>query len=324
MKGDDLMNQRTQELTYGAMLSAVFGLLLLVNRQTGGLFEEMVFYVLPIPMAVFTLRFGVKKSIPVFVCMGLLAFFLGTPYTLFYALCDALIGIVLGERLRSHAGGSRTQLLIMALSAAASVLSSVTLASLFGIDMRGEILEMQGIMSGTFARFGMDPAAAGSLLTYDSLKRLFILSMAAAGILQGFVIYRLSLLIMRRLRLPVSPPEPVGLFYPPKWTGYAGLVLMFVYLRTTMQPLSHELLQETAQTAGLCAYIYLLAFGYIALILASRRLMPRLRIAGALISIFILIAASWAAALLGFAYISAGVHDLLLQPAGSGGASRFR
>ena len=321
MKGDDLMNQRTQELTYGAMLSAVFGLLLLVNRQTGGFFEEMVFYVLPIPMAVFTLRFGWKKSVPVFVCMGLLAFFLGTPYTLFYALCDALIGIVLGTCLKERVSGSRTQLLIMVLCAAASVLSSVTLASLFGIDMRGEILEMQGMVSGLFAKTGVDSSAAGSLLSYDSLKRLFILSMAAAGVLQGFVMYRLSLLIMRRLRLPVPPPDPVGLFYPPKWTGYAGLVLMFVYMRTTMQPLSHELLQELAQTAGLCACIYLLAFGYIALILASRRLMPRLRIAGVLISILILIAASWAGALLGFASISAGLHDLLLQPAGS---SRLR
>ena len=89
-------NSRTQELTYGAMLVAVFGVLLLVNRQTAGLFEDVIFFVLPIPMTIFSLRYGWKDSIPVYVCMVALSFFLGTLYTIFYAITNALLGIVLG------------------------------------------------------------------------------------------------------------------------------------------------------------------------------------------------------------------------------------
>ena len=35
-----VMNSKTQKLTFGAMLIAVFGVLILLNRQTGGLFDR--------------------------------------------------------------------------------------------------------------------------------------------------------------------------------------------------------------------------------------------------------------------------------------------
>ena len=56
-------DSRTQELTYGAMLIAVFGVILVLNRQTAGLFEELIFFILPIPMTIFTIRYGRKDSL---------------------------------------------------------------------------------------------------------------------------------------------------------------------------------------------------------------------------------------------------------------------
>ena len=44
------MNSKTSELTFGAMIVAIFSVMLLLNRQSGELFEEFIFFVLPLPM----------------------------------------------------------------------------------------------------------------------------------------------------------------------------------------------------------------------------------------------------------------------------------
>ena len=41
------MNTKTQELTYGAMIVAIFGVLLLINRQTGGFLEGVFMFIFP-------------------------------------------------------------------------------------------------------------------------------------------------------------------------------------------------------------------------------------------------------------------------------------
>lgn len=45
-------NNETLKITTGAMIIAIFAMLLLLNRQTGAFFEEMFIYILPIPMVV--------------------------------------------------------------------------------------------------------------------------------------------------------------------------------------------------------------------------------------------------------------------------------
>ena len=145
------MQSKTQELTFGAMITAIYGVLLLINRQSAGLFEEIILFVLPIPMAIYSLRYGFRKSLPVFGAMVMISFFFGSLYILFYAVCDIIIGMVLGTRLRSHADMVKTQLIIIVISALASVFSSVVLASLFGINIQSEVLQIQSTMSETFS-----------------------------------------------------------------------------------------------------------------------------------------------------------------------------
>lgn len=53
------------------MLVAVFGVFLLINRYTGGFMEGVLSYVLPIPIAAYTVRYGRRQAVIVFVCMCL-------------------------------------------------------------------------------------------------------------------------------------------------------------------------------------------------------------------------------------------------------------
>ena len=109
-------DSKTQSITYGAMIIAIFGMLLLLNRQTGSFFEEVFLYIFPIPMVAYAAIYGWKRSLPVFVGMCLISFLCGTFTSIFYAISQAFIGLVFGTSLNHHRDMTRTLLMVMVLS----------------------------------------------------------------------------------------------------------------------------------------------------------------------------------------------------------------
>ncbi len=132
-------------------------------------------------------------------------------------------------------------LLLMAIQAAVEVISGVVLAGLFGLDVSTTIKEMQtqlvDAVSKSASLQGQNAdqmvQAVTKMFSTEFLFRLYVISMVFLGVLQGFVIYELSLIILRRLRFPVQRPKPVSTFYPAKWTGYLGIGLFFLYMFTS-------------------------------------------------------------------------------------------
>ena len=66
------MNQKTLKITYGAMIVALFGVLLLINRQTGGMFNGILMFLLPIPMVAYGARYGWRAGLAAWGVVNLL------------------------------------------------------------------------------------------------------------------------------------------------------------------------------------------------------------------------------------------------------------
>lgn len=314
------MNENTQKLTFGALLVAVFGVLLLLNRQTGGMLEETFIFLFPIPMVAFSARYGWKDSIPVFVCTVLISIFCGIFTSAFYAVTQSFIGIVYGSCLHAKRDSTRTMLLVMALSVVSNLVSSIVLASLFGINLQEDMQLMQTGMREAIDRVGVNMTpeqtqAIEMLLRTDTLLRIFIVSMIFMGVVQGFIVCQLSLLILRRLRYPIQKPAPIDSFYPPRWTGFAALVLYLFGTYSLAMPQTtgrDEIVRVAAQLGSLCAYMYLLCFGFIAVLFLLRAYGPGSRLLNVLLSIAVFFILPQAVVYLGFAYISLGFHDWVM------------
>ena len=311
------MNENTQKLTFGALLVAIFGVLLLLNRQTGGMLEETFIFLFPIPMVAFSARYGWKDSLPVFVCTVLISIVCGIFTSAFYAISQSFIGVVYGSCLHAKRDSNKTMLLVMGLSAVSNLLSSIVLASLFGINLQEDMEMMQTMMRQAIEKTGvsMTPQQMQSielLLQKDTLMRIFIVSMIFMGVVQGFIVCQLSLLILRRLRFQIQKPAPITSYYPPRWTGYIALLVFVLYSSTLAMPAMSgrkEIIRVIGQVGALCAYMYLLCFGFIAILFLLRAYGPGSRLLNIII------------ALLGFfvlpqkkkkkkcVYISTGFHD---------------
>ena len=167
------MNENTQKLTFGALLVAVFGVLLVLNRQTGGMLEETFIFLFPIPMVAFSAKYGLRDSLPVFVCTILISIFCGIFTSAFYAVAQSFIGMVYGSCIHAKRDTTRTMLLVMALSVVSNLLSSVVLASLFGINLQEDIKLMQDSMNEAIAKFGANMPAEQQQ-AFDMLQHLFV------------------------------------------------------------------------------------------------------------------------------------------------------
>ena len=303
------MNTKTQELTYGAMIVAIFGVLLLVNRQTGGFFEGFFMFVFPIPMVAFSARYGWKDSLPVFVCTVLIAFLFGTFTAIFYAISMSFIGMVYGSCIKAEKDMNRTLLLVLFLSAAAELICSVALASLSGIDINADIMAMQEGMNQMFAQAGV--SVAEGILSYDYLRRMYIITTGFVGAMEGLIIYYLSYVILTKLRYPIRRPQPITSYYPSRISGIIALILVFVYAYSVARPFSNPVAQNILQSAGMCGVIYLIFFGYIALLMIFRVYLHLPRILGMIIALFLTISISYIPMIVGYTYVSGSLHMAL-------------
>ena len=300
------MNTKTQELTYGAMIVAIFGVLLLINRQTGGFLEGIFMFIFPIPMVAFSAKYGWKDSLPVFVCTVLLSFLFGTFTAIFYVIAESFIGMVYGSCIKAERDMNRTLVLVVALSAVAELLCSVALASLFGIDINQDIMAMQEGMNQAFEQAGMDTATG--ILSYDYLRRMYVISMGFMGAMQGLIVYYLSLVILRKLRYPIKKPQPLTQYYPSKISGFIAAFLVFVYIYSFAKPFANPTVQDIAQSAGICGVIYLIFFGYIALLMVCRVYLRLPRAVGFILSLLITFTISYIPIVAGYIYISGNLH----------------
>ena len=313
----DKMNNNTLRITTGAMILAIFAILLLLNRQTGGVFEGFFIYILPVPMVIYSAKFDWKSGLLVFAGMCAFSIFFGTLTSIFYAVSSALLGLIFGACLFKKVDMTITMFIVMGMAGVLSVVSNVALASVFGYNLSEDIALMQNSMTEALAKANVDVAGGPYAIIFSdsSMLQLFIISMVLAGLLDGFIVYQLSILILKRLHYPLEPRKPVAEIYPPKWTGVAA-VIAYVYGSTVfLNPNSTHAAQSVGQTLWVVGYLYLAAFGIIAAALFMKRRLRLNRLVVTLLCVLCMFVFPQLMIIMGLMYISFSLHDHLLEPA---------
>ncbi len=317
------MNQKTLKITYGAMIVALFGVLLLINRQTGGMFEGIMMFLLPIPMVAYAARYGWKTSIAAWCAAVFISIFVSTPTAVVYAACEAFVGMVLGTCIYHKKDMTKTMLLVMLLCVIAELFNAVIVAAISGQSLALYVAEMQEGMNqsmelmskymGSNPQMEQQLALMQSMMSDAFIARILLVSMAFTGAMQGFIIYEVSLLILRRLHIAVPKPKPIAFYRPPFWTAYLGVATFMLYNYTFAKPFENEIVQSIAQVVGIVGVLYLMCFGVIAMSLVVQAFITRNKVVVGLFSFLSIFMMPQIDMLLGIFYISGQFHDFLLK-----------
>jgi len=303
------MDQKTKKITQGALITAVFGVLVYLNRQTAGLFEGVMIYLYSLPITVYVAWYGLKAGITVSVAMALLSFILGTPTYAFYSCMCILIGLVFGQCLYKKASAEKTVLWVMLMSVIVNMLDLVAMVFISGISLDTEANQMLEAFDQAMNMMGSQmPVEATkqmeAVFSLESIKRILIISKALAGAIQGFIIYEIGLLIMRKLRINVPKPKAIEELKPPKWTAYVALGGFWTVNLLLQRFLVSEQAQNIGMIVSMMFYLYLVIFGVIGAYVFLKKRMPKHKIIAFLISLVGMLMLSYVMMIVGFLYIS--------------------
>lgn len=305
------MNRDVRKLTDGAMMTAIVGVLLVVNRQLGGLLESMVLFLFPIPMVFYSARYGWKDSWLPYAAMVILAFVLGTPQTVFYVASESMMGMVYGSGIYAKKELRKLVIVTMLIGVAVDLLSTVIFAAFFGYDLTADTAAMTTQMNQIMSQAGVSLPATVDLT--QLIKTVIILSAVLSGILEALVTHLLSLLLLKRMRYNVPKATPIALYFPPLWSGYAGLAGLVAYYYTIYHPLAVEFWQIAVSGSGIAGFFYLVIYGMIAMAVFGTLANPKMKWLYILMGIFMMMSAPQVLAIVGFLYITTGLHAKLLK-----------
>lgn len=306
------MNRDIRKITDGAMMIAIVGAVMLMDRQLAGTISSMVLFLFPLPMVFYAAKYGLRASGMVLGALLALVFILGTPQSIFFVGCESIIGTVYGAGVHNGTENRKIVLRTLVLGGITELLAMVVFASLFGYDMTSEIAEYTAAIDQLSAQTEFtlpvsftDPAA---------LRNLFVMSAILTGVLEGLVTHLVSRLMLKRLRFPLPKSTPIAEYYPPKWTGYLAFAALCVYYYTLLRPLSENVYQTAVQAAGTIGLLYLLGYGIVAVLIFVPRRFPKVsRLALFLILIFAMFLGSLFLAVTGFLYITTDIHERICK-----------
>lgn len=305
------MTNQVRKITDGAMMVAIVGVLLLINRQFAGFFEEILLFVFPLPMVFYGAKYGLKDSFLVLASIVLLTVVIGTPQTLFYVASESILGMLYGAGIYEKKDSRKLVLMAMAVGVFVNIFSTVIYAKFFGYDLGEEVALYQASLTQVMNQTGMSLPSTVNLP--QMLMTMLIVSVILTGIIQGYVTHVLSRLMLKRMRFPVPPATPVMHYFPPVWSGYVAILGLILYYVSINRPLENDIAQNIMQGFGICSLFYLSMYGMIAIVVYGATNAPQMRLFFGILAFFLLMTMALPIALVGFLYITTNWHQKMLE-----------
>lgn len=249
------MHQKIHELTQAALLSALVGMFILINRQFADLFQYALIFILPLISMYYSSRYGFKKSGMLLGTSFVLIFLFSNIFGLYYYGMQLVTGAIMGALIYHRKPTTWIVYSGMLIQLFVEVLGVTLLASLAGFDFMNEVYKLIAF----FKQF------VHIQIPFSFAQVVLIGSVCLTAILQGYLIYYFGKILLHRFRIEIAPFQ----LYPvaPRY-GYLGLVWVLgilVWMDST------NFLGKIALAIGLTFLVYFVFWGIkVVLVLLER------------------------------------------------------
>lgn len=309
------MNNNVRKITDGAVMIALMGMALVLNRQFAGFLEIYFIWFLPIPISVYTAKHGYKNGLMVAFSVIFLSFIISTVTSVFYVISSCACGLVYGEG--SRRGRENLWLLFITIITAliAEIFPIFVFSGIFGYNLAEEVIVMKDTIVEMLQISGISQSLidASLVLLERVLPALIIAGVVFSAVLEGVILHLLSVFIFKRLKMPVKKMKPIIEVKIPKWIGYASLLLA-VGLLLVFRIEVNEKLVGIISFFGTIGFLILASAGYIAFLLKMRGNGKKQQMIFAVMLLLVLLPYSLLfLSALGFLYITTDMRQKMLD-----------
>lgn len=252
---------RTESITFGAMMCALLGVLLFFNRQMAGALDAYLFWIVPLGMIVYCVRYSMNNALVVAVSMLIIAFVVAGPVSLFYVFFSVVAGLIYSYGLQKKWSGLMLIFAVFAVSAVINILSVFVFSAVFGYDVAAEIQFIRDYFDQAMKAANIDPALVPIFHNNRLLMTIFAISLILSSLLEGVLVHLLAFLILKRLKMEVPPMKPVGDIYCPKWLKVYVFGVFFALIMGAVTGITQY--YEIIIPLGIIAYLVCIFFGYL-------------------------------------------------------------
>jgi len=238
---------------------AMVGVVLVIDRYSGGLVRFYFSFLLPLPMILYAAKYGFKAALVPLCAILILTFIIGLPTTLFIVANTCVSGLVYGWGVYAKKKNGFLLLSTIGFTTMMYFVTTYLWAGAFGISISEEIALAVQIFEGMQVQL---PSGADLASFVYSIYPLVLLMSAT---LEGFLIHLIAHLILKRLKYEVNEPKNVFDLKAPKWLGYVLLLLCLSPVVVNYLNL-HEKYTDICYTVSALGIMVLMLYGLVTVI----------------------------------------------------------
>ena len=255
---------KTKKLTTGAMLLAIVGALMLINRQLSYMFEELIVMLTPVVIIIYSTMYDLKDGAVLSVSLLILGFLFGSTYSYCYLPISVIVGMGYSFGIKKNFDKKKLLIIAIALFLLGEVIVTFVVSPLMGIDLASQIKEMKTIYEDLMTKSGMtsNPFEAYGVNLNSIILISLVLSTILVGIMEGLIIHILAIFLLNRFKIKnITNNGSIISFNLKPAVAYICFIATFgLYFVNKIDNETVKLIIITISTIGSIVLIY---FGYI-------------------------------------------------------------
>lgn len=214
------MKKQVRTITEGSMMLAIIGLFLFLNLQFAGILQTYFIIFIPLPILIYTIRYGFKSGLIVSFGAIFLSIMLGNIITLFYIGGGLLVGLAYGYGVNTNKSNDWLLFVSTLINAISLFVETYVLAAFIGYDLYKDTEALIESLKGI----------EGLVLPDNFMAQVLAITpiiLLLTGFLQALMTHLLSVTLLKRLNITVRKMKPLQHIQLPKWLGFIALLGLF-------------------------------------------------------------------------------------------------
>ena len=256
---------KTKKLTTGAMLLAIFGALMLLDRQFSYFFDVYIVMIIPVVIIIYSAMYDIKDGGILSVCLLILTFIIGSGS--FNYLCYVPLGIIVGLGYSYFLKRNVSKQVLLLASSVLYTIGEIIIAfivmPIFGINLAEQVNQLKDVFISSSSTMGLDL----SMIDLSTILPLAIVfSTIFMGLIEGFLTHIVTLLLLKKFKIKDIDNRNLVPLEPSLTLTYICIVLVFLMMvssRYLTTLINNETIKYILLSAGMIGFIILCYFGYI-------------------------------------------------------------
>lgn len=224
------MKNTTKIIASAGLFTAMYAAVFLVSLYTGGQLESTLFFLLPLPMCLFTFKYGIKYALIPYFATAIIGYFINPINTIAYVLAATLLGTLYGELLRKNTKSFIRLIVCVLITFIVNICTMLIFAKFLGYSINDEISKIFRIILEILKVDFLEENIFNQVVVYSI--PLFIL---ISSLIEGFLIHLLCCMVMNKLKLTNVSIGNIYLYSLPKWSGIVWIFSILFHFLTLNQ-----------------------------------------------------------------------------------------